>query len=177
MFQHVALNIQAETSAAIHAIVIVMVIEDVIACHCPHACRSPHAAMKAYNSDDTGSCTLLTAPKDTRSDPANVAVHPGLMCKKLARLCTLWTSWGCHLSSLSLVNETVLRARAPFDIATLDHCSTPWAHLPMRSSFPRVESLNMHGYVHDMHCEQQAAHKRPTPISLCNRVFGDMAQV
>ena len=73
MFQYVALDAQAEASAASHANVIVTASEDVIAwlTH-EHACCC--TAKRSYKSDDPGSCALMAASQDTCSDPVQ-ALH------------------------------------------------------------------------------------------------------
>ena len=73
MFQYVALDAQAEASPASHANGIVIASEDVIAL-LTHIHASCCTAKRSYKSDDPGSCALVTASKDTCSDPVQ-ALH------------------------------------------------------------------------------------------------------
>ena len=76
MFQYVALDAQAEASAASHANVAVTASKDVTVwlTHI-HACCCN--AKRSYKSDDPGSSALMTASQDTCSDPVQ-ALHAGL---------------------------------------------------------------------------------------------------
>ena len=56
------------------------------------------------------------------------------------------------------------------DVATTHDFVTSWARLPMRSVFTLIELFKTYGCLHarqNKHCEQQAAHGRPTHTGPC----------